>query len=89
MLVENSDKISKLYSRTFQAERDTAEVERQLATVEGQQDELSHWLDHYERVLDDMAAKAGGVESGVDAERERTYVYLDPKIQIFKMLIVI
>ena len=74
MLVENSDKISKLYSRTFQAERDTAEVERQLASVEGQQEELSHWLDHYERVLDDMAAKAGGVDSGVDAERERTYV---------------
>ncbi|CAD0047606.1 unnamed protein product [Aureobasidium pullulans] len=73
MLVENSDKISKLYSRTFQAERDTAEVERQLASVEGQQEELSHWLDHYERVLDDMAAKAGGVDSGVDAERERTY----------------
>ncbi|KAG9669505.1 hypothetical protein KCU99_g688, partial [Aureobasidium melanogenum] len=73
MLVENSDKISKLYSRTFQAERDTAEVERQLASVEGQQEELSHWLDHYERVLNDMAAKAGGVDSGVDAERERTY----------------
>ncbi|KAH0333678.1 hypothetical protein KCU81_g9763, partial [Aureobasidium melanogenum] len=73
MLVENSDKISKLYSRTFQAERDTAEVERQLTSVEGQQEELSHWLDHYERVLNDMAAKAGGVDSGVDAERERTY----------------
>jgi nuclear pore complex protein Nup62 len=81
MLVENSDKISKLYSRTFQAERDTAEVERQLASVEGQQEELSHWLDHYERVLNDMAAKAGGVDSGVDAERERTYVYPDQSLR--------
>jgi nuclear pore complex protein Nup62 len=84
MLVENSDKISKLYSRTFQAERDTAEVERQLSSVEGQQEELSHWLDHYERVLNDMAAKAGGVDSGVDAERERTYVHSDSPLQEHK-----
>jgi hypothetical protein len=74
-----------LYSRTFQAERDTAEVERQLASVEGQQEELSHWLDHYERVLNDMAAKAGGVDSGVDAERERTYVYRDYSLENTKL----
>lgn len=72
MLVENSDKISKLYSRTFQAERDTSEVERQLSSVEGQQKELESWLDHYERVVDEMVARSGGVESGVDSERERT-----------------
>ncbi|KAK5139026.1 hypothetical protein LTR04_003976, partial [Oleoguttula sp. CCFEE 6159] len=78
MLVENSDKISKLYSKTFQAERDTAEVERQLSDVEGQQEELEQWLDRYEREVDELmdrlGAGAGGEGlQGVDQERERTY----------------
>lgn len=73
-LVENTEKISKLYSRTFQAERDTAEVERQLTAVEGEQAELERYLDHYEKIVDDMTARNGGVEGGVDSERERTYV---------------
>ena len=73
-LVENSEKISKLYARTFQAERDTAEVERQLAAVEGEQQELERYLDQYERTVDELIARNGGVEGGVDAERERTYV---------------
>jgi len=72
MLVANSDKISKLYSRTFQAERDTAEVERQLAAVEAQQAELDQWLKHYEGQVEDVIVRNGGTESGVDAERERT-----------------
>ena len=75
MLVENSDKISKLYSRTFQAERDAAEVERQLTTVENQQDELSLWLDRYEKEVDEiMSRQVGQGEgmSGPDQERERT-----------------
>ncbi|TKX25806.1 Nsp1-like C-terminal domain-containing protein [Elsinoe australis] len=72
-LVENSDKISKLYARTFQAERDTAEVERQLTSVEGEQQELERYLDQYEKTVDELIARNGGIEGGVDAERERTY----------------
>ena len=72
--MDNSDKISKLYARTFQAERDTAEVERQLSAVEGEQQELERWLDQYEKKVDEMMERMGGGEGGVDGERERTYV---------------
>jgi nuclear pore complex protein Nup62 len=76
LLVENGEKIQKLYTSTFEAERASAEVERQLASVESQQDELTAWLDHYEREVDEMFAKqVGPGESlqGPDQERERTY----------------
>ncbi|KAF1808337.1 hypothetical protein P152DRAFT_462611 [Eremomyces bilateralis CBS 781.70] len=79
LLVENSDKISKLYSKTFHAERDAAEIDKQLSTVESQQDELQHFLDRYEREIDELLVKGGvmgpdGVGlQGVDQERERTY----------------
>lgn len=78
LLVENSDKISKLYSKTFHAERDAAEIDKQLSTVENQQDELQHFLDRYEREIDELLVKGGvmgpdGVGlQGVDQERERT-----------------
>lgn len=78
MLVENSEKISKLYHKTFQAERDAAEVEKQLSLVEGNQAELEAWLDKYEREIDEMIARQGGGMGGdgmqgPDQERERTY----------------
>ncbi|KAL4921080.1 Nsp1-like C-terminal region-domain-containing protein [Aspergillus aurantiobrunneus] len=76
MLVENGTKVQKLYGSTVDAERATQEVERQLASVEGQQDELSSWLDRYEREVDEMLSKqVGPGESlqGPDQERERTY----------------
>ncbi|KAL9094037.1 MAG: hypothetical protein Q9165_003707 [Trypethelium subeluteriae] len=83
MLVENSDRISKLYARTFQAERDTAEVERRLSAVEGQQEELGAWLERYEREVEGMMGRSGGVgqgggegavgAGGPDGEREKTY----------------
>jgi len=75
MLLDNGNAISKLYSKTFQAERDTAEVQKQLSAVESHQDELSQWLDRYEREVDDMMAKQVGQGSGLqgpDQERERT-----------------
>lgn len=78
-LVENSGKISTLYGRCFQAERDCSEVERQLSNVEHSQAELEAMLDRYEGEVDGLMERAGmgdggvGV-SGVDAERERTYV---------------
>lgn len=78
MLVDNTEKISKLYTKTFQAERDAGEVERQLTLVEGQQDELEQWLDSYESQVDEMMKRAGldgdAAGGGVDKERERTYV---------------
>ncbi|KAL4952001.1 Nsp1-like C-terminal region-domain-containing protein [Aspergillus filifer] len=76
MLVENGTKVQKLYGNTVDAERATQEVERQLSSVEGQQDELSSWLDRYEREVDEMMSKqVGPGESlqGPDQERERTY----------------
>lgn len=74
-LVENSNAISKLYSKTFQAERDTAEVQKQLSAVEGHQDELAQWLDRYEHEVDEMMSRQVGQGDGMqgpDQERERT-----------------
>ncbi|KAK1908201.1 hypothetical protein P3342_013521 [Pyrenophora teres f. teres] len=77
-LVENSDKVRQLYSKTFQAERDAAEVERQLTIVEDNQNELDSYLDRYEKEIDNLM-KMHGVNSknetlrGPDQERERTY----------------
>lgn len=77
MLVENSDKIQKLYGHTLEAERATIEVERQLTTVENDQAELEYWLEHYENQVDELMSKQVGQSdslSGPDQERERTYV---------------
>ena len=75
LLVENSDRISKLYRRTFQAERDTAEVERQLSAVESQQDELEQWLERYEKDVEELTQRHVGTIEGIhgpDHEREQT-----------------
>jgi nuclear pore complex protein Nup62 len=79
MLVENTAKVQKLYGSTVDADRATQEIERQLASVEGQQEELSSWLDRYEREVDEMMSKQvgpGEALQGPDQERERTYVML-------------
>jgi nuclear pore complex protein Nup62 len=75
MLMENVDRVQKLYGNTVDAERATQEVERQLASVEGQQEELSSWLDRYEREVDEMMSKqvgSGETLQGPDQDRERT-----------------
>ena len=76
MLVENSEKIQKLYGQTLEAERTTTEVERQLSVVENDQLELEAWLNHYEKDVDGMIKQQGDGEAttGPDAERQRTYV---------------
>ncbi|KAF2638348.1 hypothetical protein P280DRAFT_82536 [Massarina eburnea CBS 473.64] len=77
-LVENSDKVKQLYAKTFQAERDAAEVERQLTMMEENQQELDTYLDRYEKEIDNLM-KTHGVSGrtdglrGPDQERERTY----------------
>ena len=78
MLVENSDKIQKLYGDTLEAERATTEVERQLTAVENDQNELGLWLDHYEGEVNKMMSAsqmmgAGETLMGPDKERDRTY----------------
>ncbi|EFW17110.1 FG-nucleoporin nsp1 [Coccidioides posadasii str. Silveira] len=76
MLVENITRAQKLYASTVDADRATQEVERQLAAVEGQQDELSSWLDRYEQEVEALLSKqvgAGDTLQGPDQERERTY----------------
>lgn len=75
MLVENSDKIQKLYGSTLEAERATTEVERQLTVVENDQAELQLWLEHYEQELSQMMSnQVGPGESlqGTDQERDKT-----------------
>lgn len=77
MVVENANKLQKLYGSTVDADRSTQEVERQLASVEGQQEELGSWLDRYEHEVDEMMSKQVGPGEGLqgpDQERERTYV---------------
>ena len=75
ILVENSEKIQRLYGSTLEAERATTEVERQLTSVESDQAELEAWLNHYEAEVDNMiqtqVGKSEGL-SGPDQERERT-----------------
>lgn len=76
LLVKNTDKIGKLNAKTFLAERDAAEVEKQLTIVENEQNELEQWLSRYEDTVDQMTKESngpGGVEGGVDLERQRTY----------------
>ena len=85
MLVENSDKIQKLYGRTLEAERATVEVERQLSAVEGDQVELEYWLEFYERQVDELTASQigqGDALQGPDQERERTYVATTKKVRV-------
>ncbi|TAQ83227.1 hypothetical protein B7494_g8450 [Chlorociboria aeruginascens] len=76
LLVDNGEKIQKLFQSTFEAQRASAEVERQLANVESQQDELTSWLDRYEADVDELFSRQvghGETLQGPDQERERTY----------------
>lgn len=76
LLVENGEKIQKLYLETYEAERASNEIERQLQSVESQQDELSSWLDRYEQEVNDMFSRQVGQSeqlAGPDQDRERTY----------------
>jgi len=69
-------KIQKLYLDTYEAERASNEIDRQLQVVGSQQDELSSWLDRYEREVEEMFSKQVGPGeqlAGPDQERERTY----------------
>jgi nuclear pore complex protein Nup62 len=77
LLVKNTEKISKLYAKAFQAERDAGEVEKQISAVEAEQDELEAWLGRYEGEVEDMVRKSGvsgdGGLGGIDQEREKVY----------------
>ncbi|OQO01979.1 hypothetical protein B0A48_12452 [Cryoendolithus antarcticus] len=78
-LTTNSTAISKLYARCFQAERDAAEVERQLSVVENEQRGLEALLGRCENEVDGLMEQAGlssdgsGPGQSVDQERERVY----------------
>ncbi|KAI0018359.1 Nsp1-like C-terminal region-domain-containing protein [Xylariomycetidae sp. FL0641] len=76
LLVENGEKIQQLYLNTFEAEKASREVERNLVHVESQQQELEDWLDKYETEVDELFNKGSGSNEqlqGHDQERERTY----------------
>jgi nuclear pore complex protein Nup62 len=89
MLVENGTKVQKLYGSTVDAERATQEVERQLASVEGQQEELSSWLDRYEQEVETLSNKVGLSDTlqGPDQERERTYVLLSLCMKVILLVL--
>ncbi|KAK1657296.1 Nsp1-like C-terminal region-domain-containing protein [Colletotrichum acutatum] len=75
-LVDNGEKIQKLYLNTFEAEKASHEIERQLQAVESQQDELEDWLNRYEADVKEMFSRQmgqGETLAGPDQERERTY----------------
>lgn len=75
-MVDNGDKIQKLYNSTYEAEKASSEVDRQLSQVESQQAELTAWLDRYEGEVDEMFNSQGGPGEnlqGPDQERDRTY----------------
>lgn len=76
LLVENGERIQKLYLETFEAEKGSREIERQLVGIESQQEELESWLDRYEGEVDAMFSKQlghGEQLTGPDQEREKTY----------------
>ena len=75
MLMENSDRIQKLYGSTLEAQRATSEVERQLTFVENEQEELEAYLAIYESKVAEMMQAQGGQEGslqGPDKERQET-----------------
>ena len=77
LLVENGDKISKLYNDTIEEEKKQNRVETQLMYLENEQHELSEVLDHYEKVVKDLFEGQMGGYDGMqpaDAEREQTYI---------------
>ncbi|KAJ9139181.1 Nucleoporin nsp1 [Pleurostoma richardsiae] len=76
LLVENGEKIQKLYLDTYEAERASNEIERQLQQVEGNQEELEAWLDRYEEEVNQLYSRQVGPTDqlgGPDQEREHTY----------------
>ncbi|KAI0135616.1 Nsp1-like C-terminal region-domain-containing protein [Daldinia grandis] len=76
LLVENGERIQKLYLETFEAEKGSREIERQLVGIESQQEELESWLDRYEGEVDSIFSKQighGDQLAGPDQEREKTY----------------
>ena len=75
-LVENGEKIQQLWLDTHEAERASNEIERQLLSVEHQQNDLERFLDQYEGNVQEIFAKQlgpGEQLAGPDQERERTY----------------
>ncbi len=76
LMVDNGEKIQKLYITTHEAKSQAAEIEKQLTNVEQNQAELESWLDRYEAEVDEMFSRQvgqGDALQGPDQERERTY----------------
>jgi len=90
-IVENGDKLRDLYTRTFQADRDAQEVERQLTMMEENQQELENYLDRYEKEIENLmkmhgvSGKSDGLR-GPDQERERTCVYPNDNLKTMHIL---
>ncbi|ORX91459.1 hypothetical protein K493DRAFT_227920 [Basidiobolus meristosporus CBS 931.73] len=76
VLVENGEKISKLYTETVAAEATQANIDQNLEYIDSQQQELSSILDAYEsqvrELLDGGLARGEGVQPA-DEEREKAY----------------
>lgn len=76
LLIDNGEKIQKLFISTHEAEKATNEIDKQLQSVESQQNELEAFLDKYETDIDGLFEQQIGNSdqlNGPDQERERTY----------------
>ena len=76
LLIENGEKISKLYNDTTEEEKKQNRIDTQLSYLENEQDELSDILDHYENLVKELfEGQIGGTDGmqPADTEREGTY----------------
>ena len=76
ILVDNGEKISKLYNDTIEEEKKQNRVETQLMYLENEQNELGEILDHYEGQVKELFQGQMGGHEGMqpaDQEREKTY----------------
>jgi len=77
LLIENGEKISKLYNDTTEEEKKQNRIDTQLSYLENEQTELSEVLDHYESLVKELFEGQMGGKDGMqpaDVERERTYI---------------
>lgn len=76
LLVENGEKISKLFNDTIEEEKKQTRVETQLTYLENEQNELSDVLDHYEGQINELfEGQMGGMEGMQPADQEREKAY--------------
>jgi len=75
ILVENGDKIAKLYTATLEATQSQERIDSALTYIQDSQSELTTLLDHYEDVVRECFEQLGGREGMQPADQERQTMY--------------